>query len=467
MSGLHNHHSEKKRVAAISMAASGGLSLAKFAAALLTGSLGMLSEAIHSLVDMAATMVTWFAINWSDQPADDDHHYGHAKIESVAALFESGLLIGTAIFIAYEAILRLMSGHSDVEVTWWAIAILIISIIVDFNRSRALHAAAASTSSAALAADAIHFASDMWSSFAALLGLVGVWLGWTWTDAMAGLIVSVFIAHIGWALGNETLATLLDKAPEGASDELRQLAANTPGVLNVEKLRIRPVGSVLFISLVADVPRMTAITEIVAIKDSLNERIKAAYPNADVTVTVNPVELDSETAFDKVSLIAAQRGLAIHHLTVQRLGTTLAVSFDLEVEGKTSLTKAHETATALEDAIRSSLGADVEVESHIEPQPLQLINGKPADESTAESVEKSLRVLAKKEKALSDVHNVRVRFTDGGLFVHYHCRFGKTQTINTVHAIVDRIENALQAKFPNIKRVVAHAEPVGQARHKL
>jgi cation diffusion facilitator family transporter len=463
----HNHHAEKKRVALISLLASFGLSLAKFAAALFTGSLGMLSEAMHSLVDMCATMITWFAISWSDQPADDDHHFGHAKVESVAALFEAGLLIGIAVFIAYEAVLRLLSGNSDVEVTWWAVGILILSMIVDFNRSRALSHTAEVTASAALAADAKHFESDMWSSLAALIGLCGVWWGWQWTDAVAGLLVSVYITFIGWGLGKNTLASLLDKAPEGAAEDIRKVADKIDGVLSVNQLRVRQVGRVLFISVVADVPRMMAITSIVAIKDQLTAEIQAKYPLSDVAVTANPVAVDSESAFDKISLIAAQRGLAIHHLTVQQISGRLAVSFDLEVEGATPLKKAHAQATALEDAIRNSLGADVEVESHIEPQPLRLVDGKAADAKTAKSVEASLRRFAKVEKSLSDLHNVRVRLTGGGLFVHYHCRFAPSQTIDIVHAVVDRIENALQKRHPDIKRVVAHAEPVGQARHQL
>jgi cation diffusion facilitator family transporter len=316
MSGqhTHSHHAEKKRVAQISLLASFGLSVAKFAAAIFTGSLGMLSEAIHSLVDMGATIITWFAISWSDQPADDDHHYGHAKVESIAALFESALLIGTATFIAYEALQRLRLGHSEVEVTWWAAGLLVLSMLIDFNRSRALRQTAIITSSAALAADAKHFESDMWSSLAALIGLGGVWLGWQWTDAIAGLLVSFFIAYIGWGLGKNTFASLLDRAPEGASSEIQALADQTEGILTASQIRVRTVGSTLFIAVIADVPRMMPVTSIVAVKDRLTADIIAKFPTADVTVTTNPVALDSETAFEKINLIANQRGLAIHHL---------------------------------------------------------------------------------------------------------------------------------------------------------
>jgi cation diffusion facilitator family transporter len=469
MSAHHNHSNatEKKRVALVSILASGGLSIAKFIAAILTGSLGLLSEAVHSLVDMLATIVTWFAVNYADKPADDDHHFGHEKIENVAALFEAVLLVGTAVFIAYHAIMRLLSGAHDVEVTWWATAILVISIIVDFNRSRALQSTAEATASAALAADAKHFSADMYSSFAALVGIGGVFIGWVWMDSVAALIVSGFIASIGWGLGKETFYALLDTAPEGVATEISRLANSEPLVLHVNQLRVRPVGGSLFISLALDIPRVTAITEIVSLQEKLKSKILVLHPKADVTITIHPVELDNETVLQKVALIAAQDGASIHHLTVQKLGEKLAVSFDLEVEGETSLQLAHDQATTLETKIRDALGVDVEVESHIEPQPLQLIEGESASPKISALIEKSLRLAARGEKLLSDIHNVRVRETEGGLFVHYHCRFAPSQSITIVHGVVDRIENTLQEKHKNIRRVVAHAEPVGQAEHKL
>jgi cation diffusion facilitator family transporter len=463
----HSHHAEKTRVAKISALASFGLSIAKFAAAIMTGSLGMLSEAIHSLVDMGATLITWAAISLSAKPADDDHHFGHAKIESIAALFESGLLLGTALFIAYEAIQRLRSGDYSIEIAWWAFAILLLSMLIDFNRSSALRRTAAATNSIALAADAKHFEADMWSSLAALIGLCGVWLGWPWMDAIAALIVSAFIARIAWGLGKETLSGLLDRAPEGSSEEIRKLAGAIDGILDTHQIRIRAVGSTLFISLIVDVSRLMPLTNIASLKEKLVDAIQHKFPNADVTITTNPVALDNETAADKIMLIAHQRGHAIHHLTVQQIEGKLAVSFDLEVEGATSLKVAHAQATALETAIRNSLGADVEVESHIEPRPIQLIEGKPATEKRSKQVEAELRNAAKLEKQLSDLHSIRIRETASGLFIHYHCRFAASTTIDNVHAAVDRIENALQKKRPEIRRIVAHAEPIGQARHKL
>ncbi len=459
--------SEKQRVALISLLASLGLAVSKLVAGVITGSLGILSEAIHSIIDFGATVVTLIAIRWSDQPPDAEHHYGHAKAESVAALIETGLLFLTTAWIIWEAIKRLATGQTHVEVTWWAAAIIALSIIVDLNRSRALARVAKKTSSEALEADALHFSSDMWSSIVVLFGLAAVWYGIPSADPIAALVVSFFVALAGWRLGKRTLNTLLDTAPEGATEKIRDIVSNTDGVLSLRSLRLRPAGATLFVSAVVEVARTMPVDDMVTLKESVHARIREAFPKADITVAANPVALDNETVLQKVMLIAARRNLAIHHVTVQQIKGKLAISFDLEVDGATALVEAHETATKLENAIRRELGGDVEVESHIEPQPEHLLEGNEAAAKDNTAITKALVGLAAREKRLSDLHNIRIRQTDQGVFVHYHCIFAGEETIDDVHACIDHIENGLQEKFPEIRRVIAHAEPAGRARHRM
>jgi cation diffusion facilitator family transporter len=472
----HDHHAhahpgedppDKQRVAFFSMLASAGLAFTKFFAAIVTGSLGVLSEAIHGIIDFGATIITLFAVRWADQPADDKHHFGHAKVESIAALVETALLFVTTGWIIVEAVKRLMGEGEHVIVTWWAVAIIALSVFIDFNRSRALMKVAKQTGSQALEADALHFSTDMWSSLVVLLGLGAVWLKVPFADSIAALIVSVFIAHAGWDLGKRTLDTLLDTAPDGATDAIRAVAERVPGVLSISQLRIRPAGATLFVNLTADLARTMPVESVNRLRQAVARAVGEAYPGADVLVTPNPVALDSETAFDKIELIAQQRGMAIHHLTVQQIDGRLAVSFDLEVEGDTPLGQAHDQATALEMAVRAELGQDVEVETHIEPQPLRLIAGTSASSALTRKVEARLAALAKRQKALRDIHNVRVRQTEDGLFVHYHCRFPGKLPVRKVHHMVDEIENGLQESFPDLCRVIAHTEPVGGKKHDL
>jgi cation diffusion facilitator family transporter len=457
--------SEKQSAALISMAASASLAIAKLIAGLLTGSLGILSEAVHSFTDFCATVITFFAVRMGDQPPDDRHHYGHAKFESIAALAETGLLLATTGWIAYEAIHRLVSGDTQILFTWWAAAIIIASIAIDFFRSRALSRVAKVTSSEALAADALNFTSDMWSSLAVLAGLIATWFGFPAADAIAALIVAAVMVVIALRLGQRTLDTLLDAAPGSATQDIRRIVEATPGVLSLVRLRIRPAGATLFTGVVVSVPRTMPIDDMIALRETLARDIRAAYPNADVTVTTDPVALDDESITQRVRLIAHHRDLAIHHLTIQRVGIRTAVSFDLEVDGRMALLDAHEKATGLEAAIRRELGQDVEVESHIEPLPERVLPGEELPPLGKKEIETLLRKLAQTEKRVTDIHHVRVRRNPEGIFVHYHCRFSPAETIETVHEIIDRIEMELQQAKPTIRRVIAHAEPIGHAQH--
>lgn len=460
--------SEKRSVALVSVLASATLAAGKMVAAAFTGSLGILSEAIHSIIDLGATVITYFAIRWGDQPADDEHHYGHAKIESVAALVETALLFLTTAWVSWEAIKRLTGEEShQVEVTWWAIAIIAGSILIDYNRVRALRRVAKKTGSEALEADALHFSSDMWSSLVVLGGLGAVWAGLPAADAIAALVVSVFIALAGWRLGARTLNTLLDTAPAGATEAVRGLVNDVHGVLAIRSIRLRPAGATMFAAIVVDVARTMPIDEIVRTKEAIFKAVQDRFPNADITVTANPVVLDNESVFQKVMLIAARRNLAIHHLTAQKIGDKLAISFDLEVEGSMPLGEAHDTATALEEAIRGELGSDVEVESHIEPQPERMLQGQDAPPDLTSEVVGALMELVAHYPRLTDIHSIRLRRNEEGLFLHYHCRCSPADSVEQIHDDIDRVEAGLKDRFGDIRRVIAHAEPLGARRHAL
>jgi cation diffusion facilitator family transporter len=458
---------EKQRVALWSLLASGGLAAVKFAAALVSGSLGLLSEAFHSLLDFGATALTLLAVRISDKPADDDHHYGHAKAESLVALIEAGMLIAVSLWVVYEAVTRLIAGSHELRLSWWLFAIVIASIIIDFNRSRVLKATAEKTSSAALAADALHFAADMWSSLAVLIGLALVWFGFGWADSVAALVVAGFVARAAWNLGRQTLDNLLDAAPAGVAASINRIVEAHPVALGIRQLRVRPAGPTTFVDLTVDVPRTRPAAQLEAIRHELEATIEQAHAGADCSIRLNPIELDSETVSDKVEVIAEKHDVRLHHITVQRVAGRLAISFDMEVDASMPLLEAHEKATRLEADIRESLGADVEVESHIEPKEPQSLDGAAAAPKLVQSVETALTHFVRKERSVTDLHNIRIRENASGLYVHYHCRFDPQMQVAKVHEVSERIEVALMASMPEIKRVIAHAEPVGQGKHKL
>lgn len=461
--------SEKEKVALSSILASAGMTLAKFGAALMTGSLGMLSESVHSLLDLGAAIMTYFAVRISDKPADDEHHYGHFKIESVSALIETGLLFVAVVWILYEAAHRLLAGELDVIAHPLAIAVVVASIGIDFFRARALSRVAKATNSEALEADALHFATDMWSSTAVLFGLGAVALGWPAGDAIAAIVVAVFTGVAGWRLGSRTINALTDTAPDGAAERIGRIVRDVDGVVELERLRVRPSGPTLFVDMEIAVARTRAVTDIAATKKLVVERVVAAVPEADVALIAHPRALDDETVHDRIMVIARDRGLAIHHLTVQDVvrpgqAARLAISVDLELDGRMPLTAAHVVATELERAIVAELGDDVEVETHIEPLLLHGLTGADVTEDERVAIAALLREAAGGTRAC-DVHNVRARRSDEGVFVNFHCRFAAETSVDTLHDAIDEIERRVRHARPDIRRAIGHAEPIAAPPH--
>jgi cation diffusion facilitator family transporter len=449
----------KQQVALSSVAASAGLTLAKGIVGLSTGSLAILSEAAHSLLDLAATLMTFFAVQVSDKPADEEHHYGHGKMESVSALAETALLFLLSGVVIWEAVQRLIGGGHAVEATPWAFAVIAASIVVDFFRARTLYRTAAATASEALEADALHFGSDMWSSVAVLIGLGAVARGYAWADAAAAIIVALFICVAGWRLGRRTIDTLTDTAPAGAAAKITAIVARVPGVVAVERVRVRQAGGVEFVDLVVGVSRTLALDRVPALKQRIETALRRALPKAELSITAEPRALSSETVLERVMVIARNRSLAVHHVTVHAIGTRLSVSLDLEVDGAMALGAAHDVATGLEDAVREELGSTVEVETHIEPLQPHGQSGIEASAGRVAEVRDALIELAARCAPVGEVHDVRVRESDGTELVNFHCSVDPALTVAEVHERVDEVERALREKFPTIKRVIGHAEP--------
>jgi len=454
---MHAH--EKREVALVSMAASGVLTLAKFVVGLMTGSLAILSEALHSFLDFAATVLTWFAVGLSDKPADDTHHYGHGKVESVTALIATGLLFVTSAWVIQEAAKRLIWHEEGVLVTPWSVGVVIVSILVDFWRARALSKAAQATKSHALEADALHFSSDMWSSGVVLVGLGLVWLGFPRGDAVAALFVAVLVALAGWRLGKSTIDVLMDAAPQGAADEITALAEGVEGVVSVESVRVRPAGSTLFVDLLLMVPRALPLDQVALLKAQVAATVMAQKPEAQMRITANPVAIDNESVRERVLVIAVNRRLAVHHVTVQNLSGRLSISFDLEVDRLMPLGQAHEVASDLENAIQREFGAETEVETHIEPL-AEDAEGHDVDAATRAAVVRTIERLADPSCGLTDPHNIRLRRTGRGLILTLHCRADPATPVQVVHDRVDALERRIRAEVHDLARIITHAEPI-------
>ena len=448
----------KSRVAAISIAASATMAVVKFAVGVAIGSLALISEALHSTVDLVATVVTWIVVRISDRPADDEHHYGHGKIESLSALGVIAMLYVLAGGIVVQAYSHFREGVAPPTLSAMPFIVLAVDIAVNFWRAHALHRAASDTKSEALAADALHFASDVLGSIAVIAGLALSGLGYAWGDPAAAIGVAVVISLLGLRLARSTVETLLDRAPEGAAEKARAAIGAVPGVVDIERLRVRTVGPMHFIDAIVQVPRTFPIGRIDEIKKKAQDAVSRSLGDADLTFTGVPVARDNESVRERIMVIARNSGLAIHHVTVHDLGGKLTVSIDLEVEGDMALVKAHDIAHELELNIRDEFGADVEVDTHIEPLEPELPLGTDAAPERVEAVRNALTGFAA-DGAIHDIHNVRVRETEAGEIVNFHCRAAPSMSVIRVHEGVDEIERSLRRAFPTVKRVISHAEP--------
>lgn len=286
---------EKKTVAISSVFAAVFLTLFKIIVGILTGSLGILSEAAHSALDLVAAIITYLAVRVSGKPPDQVHTYGHGKIENLSAMFETLLLLVTCAWIIYEAIQRLFFKSVEIEVTIWAFLVMGISIFVDINRSRALGKAAKKHHSQALEADALHFSTDIWSSTVVIIGLVFVslakWLKIEWlakADAVAALGVAVIVTYVSLQLGRRTILDLMDGVPPGLRDQVTD-AAKVDGVLQVNQLRIRHSGAETFVDMTISVSKGNSFTAAHNIATRVETVVQDILPGADVTVHVEPL----------------------------------------------------------------------------------------------------------------------------------------------------------------------------------
>ncbi|MGC2812727.1 MAG: cation-efflux pump [Bradyrhizobium sp.] len=451
-------HSAKARVAAISIIASAAMAAAKFVVGIAIGSLALISEALHSSVDLVATVITWLVVRFSDRPADAEHHYGHGKLESLSALGVIAMLYVLAGGILVEAYSRLREGAPPPTLSAMPFAVLLLDIAVNLWRAFALHRTARDTKSQALAADALHFASDVLGSVAVIVGLALSGLGYAWGDAAAAIGVAVVISALGLRLARSTVETLLDQAPAGVSETAAAAIKAVPGVVDIERLRVRMVGPTHFIDAVVQVPRTYPIDRIDEIKRKAQEAVTQALDDADLTFTAVPVARNNESVRERIMVIARNSGLAVHHVTVHDLGGKLTVSIDLEVDGEMALAAAHDIAQDLERNIREEFGDDVEVDTHIEPLEPELPLGSDAAPERIDAIRTALSGFAAGGD-IHDIHNVRVRDTDAGEIVNFHCRAAPSMSVIKVHENVDEIERALRRAFPTVKRVISHAEP--------
>jgi cation diffusion facilitator family transporter len=470
MASQQNEGAREKRSAALLSVGSAVLLVSlKGFLVIRTGSLGVLSEALHSGLDLIAAIITFLSVRVSDEPADERHPYGHGKFENFSAFVETGLLLLTALYIIYEAFDRLFFRSVHIQPSITAIMVLLVALAIDITRARALKHVAQKYSSEALEADALHFSTDIWSTIVVIAGIGLVWAGELWNlpwlsyaDALAGLAVAAVILWVGSQLGRRTMDALLDVAPKGLQQEIAMAVARMDGVLDVDRVRVRRAGSRHFVDATVSVARTASLEQVHALSDAIEKRIGEIVPS-DVMVHAEPRAPQGEHLFEAIRAVAQRMGLAIHDVTALLHDGQLFIELHLEVDENLSLRDAHRQATELEDEVRKLRDGSTDVTIHIEPLGRHIAT---PDSDAGEmkllskAIEQFLNSLPSEFDELVNCHDVRVRQVEHHILASCHCTMRGVLPITQVHDVTAALEDRVKEKFPQIYRVTIHPEPV-------
>jgi cation diffusion facilitator family transporter len=455
---------EKRAVAGSSVIAALLITGGKIAVGFTTGSLGILSEAAHSALDLIAALLTYFSVGVSDKPADADHQYGHGKVENFSAFVETGLLLITCVWVVYEAVVRLFFRRVDVEPSIWAFAVMLISMAVDWWRSRALGRIATKYESQALEADALHFSTDIWSGGVVVLGLVLVLLSRVYrldwlrnADPIAALFVAGVVVSVSWRLARRTVDALLDAAPAGVRVEIINAVSHVDGVLEVGRVRIRRAGNHYFADLAVGLARTVTFQRSEQLVEAVTDAVHSILPEADVTVQPLPRAQRSENIFDRIRAVATRHNLNVHDISVQDLHGRLHVEQHVELDERMSLKSAHDQVTELEADMRQDVPEIADILTHIESEPATIETG---DELIRDAeLEKRLKSAAKQFPEILDLHDFVIKLVRGRLYVSCHCTLSDDLSLARVHDIQTELEIRFKQAAPELFRVLIHPEP--------
>ncbi len=466
-------HKAKRSAALFSVFAALCVTVFKLVTGLLTGSLGMFSEAAHSGIDLIASAITLFSVQVSDRPADASHTYGHGKVESLSAAIETVLMLGSCIWILTEAVRRIFfREHLALKFSIWPFVALLLSITVDFTRSRKLHRIAADTRSEALEADAIHFGTDIWSSLAVLIGLVASYAGAHWqipqlelADPIAAILVAGIILYVTWSLARRTIDALTDATPPEARAQNRQLIrelTSIDGVLSVDRVRTRRSGPSYFADVTLGMPRNLTFQRSEQITAAATAAVQRHLPGADVVVHSVPTASVAESIHDRIRAVATRSNLNIHDVTVQEFNHQLHAEQHLEVDETMSLAAAHALVTQLESDIRREIPEVSSILTHIESEPATI--ERPASLERDRQLEVRLRRVAAAFPEILDIHEVLVTRIHDRIQVSCHSTLPDDLPMSRVHEIITALENAFKLDCPEANRLLIHPEPATDNR---
>ncbi len=461
---------EKSSAALASVFAACAMTGLKVITGILTGSLGMLSDAAHSGIDLLGAGLTFFSVRVSGKPADEDHTYGHGKIENLSAFVETGLMVISCIWITYEAVQRIFFHPTQIKLSIWPFLVLLTSIVVDYWRSRQLLAVAKRHGSAALEADALHFASDIWATLAVLLGLAATWVGeklhlpWLhYADPIAALAVSILILRFSWELAGKTVAVLLDSAPVETRQRMTDAVRRIDGVLSVDQARVRRSGTSYFADLTLSLSRHLTFQRTEDLVRDATAAVRRVIPGADVVIHTIPRENVAESVFDKVRAVASRNNVVLHDVSVQSVAGQLHVEQHIEVNETMALRKAHDFVRRIEDEIRHEVPQIASVLTHIESEPSTI--ELPISIERDRQIESHLRNAARRFPEVLDIHDVLIGRIGDRIQVSCHCTLPDALEMQHVHDVITALEDQFKLESPEVYRVLIHPEPASDNHH--
>jgi len=452
---------ERQRTAAVNVAAAVVLIAIKLVTGLVTGSLAFIAEAAHSATDLVAALLTLFAVRVAVRPPDREHHYGHGKAEHLAALGESAFLMLVSLFIAFESIRRLAGeGGGHVDVTWWAFAVLGVVIVLDATRAVTSLRTSRRTGSAALAANALHFASDLAGSVAVLVGLLFVSAGQQDADAVAALFVAVLVVIAALRLAKRSIDVLMDRAVADADDRIRAALAQADEHVEVRRVRVRQAGGRNFVDLVVGVPMDTGVTQAHTVADRIEDVVERALGGADVVVHVEPTEAEGGIRERATAAAAANPEVReVHNVRVMRLPDGYELSLHVKLPRELSLDKAHDVVERLEERVRAEVPEIQTVHTHIEP--LSRTDWASTPPSTDTATERAAIESAVKRFTGTDPIDVTFRDGEQGRVALVTVSLPGDQPLPSAHRHAGAIEEAVRERCPDLADVIVHTEPMG------
>jgi cation diffusion facilitator family transporter len=425
----------------------------KLSTGLASGSLGLISEAVHSGTDLVAALLTFFAVGVAVRPADLGHQYGHGKAEHLAALGEGAILVVASVAIMWRALDRLVNGGTTVNATWYALLVVGVVICIDISRTTASWRAARAYSSPALASNAVHFGSDLGGSFAVLLGLLLVRAGHPGADSVAALFVAGLVLIAAARLMRRNVDVLMDRAPADAEEAARQAIVGLEPPVQLRRLRMRQAAGRVFADVVIAVPYDAAVPQGHAAADAVERAVQSALPEADVVVHVEPIEAAEADVRERAHAAALNvpRVREVHNVSVVSVDSGTELSLHLKLPGELSLEEAHAIAEQVERAIEQAVPEVSSVQTHLEPL------GEEAAGHEVVGDAATVRRIVRTELGI-DPAELRFVDTDEGLVAYLTLRLG-SDTLAAAHADASRIEELIRRERPEIADVVVHTEP--------